>query len=256
MNYILSRPKYEAAVVIPIYKIDLNEYETISLERCLKIFTKNKILIIAPAGLSLDKIKQLDSSKYEVYWFPESNFADIESYNRLLLDREFYRRFIDCRYILIYQLDAFVFSDQLSDWCRKSYDYIGAPWFGVDWFTEHHKPGFGNFWGHFGNKKCMVGNGGFSLRRIRSFLLALMILKHRADNWIHNEDLFWSFEVPNNLPFFKKPNVDIAMKFSFELNPRECFVRTHGALPFGCHAWERYDIDFWRPFFREQGYII
>ena len=256
IKYLFQKAEYEVAVVIPIYKTDLSKYETISLDRCLKIFVNNKIAIIAPEGLPLEKIKLLNSAKYEVHWFPESTFTGIESYNRLLLDREFYCRFIKYKYILIYQLDAFVFFDQLKDWCRLSYDYIGAPWVGVDWFNELHKTGFGNFWGHFGNQKCMVGNGGFSLRRIKSFLFALMMLKSRADNWAHNEDLFWSFEVPNNLPFFKKPNVDIAMKFSFELNPRECFARTHGELPFGCHAWERYDIEFWRPIFRGQGYSI
>lgn len=256
MNYLLSRPKYEAAVVIPVYKTDLSEYENISLERCLKIFANNQIAIIAPEGLPLDEIKLLNSVKYEVHWFSESNFIGIESYNRLLLDRDFYRRFIKYRYILIYQLDAFVFSDRLSHWCRQSYDYIGAPWVGVDWFSELHQPGFGNFWGHFGNQKRMVGNGGFSLRRIRSFLFALMMLKSRADNWTHNEDLFWSFEVPNNLPFFRKPDVDTAMRFSFELNPRECFSLTHGELPFGCHAWEKYDINFWRAKFAAYGYEI
>lgn len=256
MKYLFQKAEYEVAVVIPIYKTDLSEYETISLDRCLKVFANQKIVIFSPEGLPLHEIKLLNSVKYDICCFPETNFSSIDAYSRLLLSLDFYIAFIDYKYILIYQLDAFVFSDQLFNWCRQSYDYIGAPWVGVDWFNELHKPGFGNLWGHFRNQKCMVGNGGFSLRKIRSFLFAIMMLKNRADNWLHNEDLFWSFEVPNNIPFFRKPDIDIAMKFSFELNPRECFVRTEGVLPFGCHAWEKYDIDFWRPKFAAYGYHI
>jgi len=256
MKLLLTKTKYEVAVVIPLYKTDLTEYETISLDRCLKIFRNNRILIISPEGLHLNGIKQLNSIKYENQCFPESNFLSIETYNKLLLSPDFYSRFIEYKYILIYQLDAFVFSDQLSDWCRLSYDYIGAPWIGVDFFSAYYKLGFGNFWGYGDNRTRMVGNGGFSLRRIKSFLFALMALKNQANNWTHNEDLFWSYEVTNYLPFFKIPEDDLAIKFSFELNPRECFQRTNEKLPFGCHAWEKYDIDFWRPFFACYGYNI
>lgn len=256
MKHLLIRPEHEVAVVIPVYKTDLSEYETISLDRSLKIFCGQKIIILSPRGLPLERIKLLNAINYEVQCFQESSFTSIESYSRLLLSSDFYIRFIKYKFILIYQLDAFVFSDQLIDWCRQSYDYIGAPWFGVDWFSEHHKPGLGNFWGHLGIQKCMVGNGGFSLRRIRSFLFALLVLKERAENWTHNEDLFWSFEVPNNLPFFTRPSVEEALKFSFELNPKECFAANNRLLPFGCHAWEKYDIDFWRPKFAAYGYQI
>ena len=30
--------------------------------------------------------------------------------------------------MLIYQLDAYVFKDELLNWANKGYDYIGAPW--------------------------------------------------------------------------------------------------------------------------------
>lgn len=30
---------------------------------------------------------------------------------------------------MIYQLDAWVFNDELSSWCSLGYDYIGAPFF-------------------------------------------------------------------------------------------------------------------------------
>jgi hypothetical protein len=44
------------------------------------------------------------------------------------LSEEFYQAFTDFEFMLIYQLDAFVFRDELADWCRSGYEYIGAPW--------------------------------------------------------------------------------------------------------------------------------
>jgi hypothetical protein len=35
------------------------------------------------------------------------------------LSASFYERFLDTKYILIYQLDAFVFKDELQEWCDK-----------------------------------------------------------------------------------------------------------------------------------------
>ena len=32
-----------------------------------------------------------------------------------------------------------------------------------------------------------------------------------------------------------------------EVSPRLCFERNHRQLPFGCHAWARYDGAFWEP---------
>jgi hypothetical protein len=63
--------------------------------------------------------------------------------------------------MLIYQLDAWVFKDDLMKWCNKGYDYIGAPWF--EDFGSYEK----------GKKLWRVGNGGFSLRKIKYFCKVL-----------------------------------------------------------------------------------
>lgn len=60
--------------------------------------------------------------------FPDTYFKGIAGYNRLMMSPEFYETFAQWEYILIYQTDAWVFSDRLSEWCSKGYDYIGAPW--------------------------------------------------------------------------------------------------------------------------------
>jgi hypothetical protein len=42
--------------------------------------------------------------------------------------------------------------------------------------------------------------------------------------------------------------VEEALGFSFEREPRYCFERNGGRLPFGCHAWNRWDRPFWEPY--------
>ena len=37
-------------------------------------------------------------------------------------------------------------------------------------------------------------------------------------------------------------------RFAFERDPLKSLTLTNGQMPFGCHAWERYDRSFWIPF--------
>lgn len=256
INSLFSKPLYEVAVVIPIYKEHLNDNEIISLDRCLKILGDHPIVVISPEGLSFDDIPLLLSHKVGRKFFPNHYFEGISGYNKLMLNTEFYKSFLDYRYILIYQLDAFVFSDQLLAWCSMSYDHIGAPWIGVDFVEAYNRTPLAKLWQLLGAKKRVVGNGGFSLRKTRTFMFSLMATKHRVGTWNGAEDMFFSFLVPKYLPFIKTPDFESALKFAFELEPSECLKQNNNELPFGCHAWERYDIEFWRPIFKNFGYSI
>jgi len=63
-----------------------------------------------------------------------------------------------------------------------------------------------------------------------------------------NEDCFWSFKAADYYPGFKIASVSDGLSFSFEAAPRRCFERNVDHLPFGCHAWGKYDRKFWEPF--------
>jgi hypothetical protein len=251
------KPKHEVAVVIPFYKAVLTYYEQISLDMCFKIFGNYPIIFIAPEDLSLNGM-QFQNNNVEIMRFPKENFVSNQSYSRLLLSKVFYTNFMLYRYILIYQLDAFVFSDQLLHWCGLSYDYIGAPWHKSMLPFLYQLP----LWARYDKLRRIlgmsqyVGNGGFSLRKVKSFLRALNLIENKALNFHSNEDFFWSLLVPSYLPFFSIPDVDTALRFSFETNPQENYRRTGGKLPFGCHAWAKHDIEFWRPIFDNHGYKI
>ena len=59
---------------------------------------------------------------------------------------------------------------------------------------------------------------------------------------------FWSDRAIYFYPEFKIATIDLALKFSFERFPRYCFERNHYHLPFGCHAWHKWDRSFWEPY--------
>ena len=149
----------------------------------------------------------------------------------------------------------------------KNYDYIGAPWL---------KPDLSFF------QNC--GNGGFSLRKISSFLSILsmpldnkmfslnglyhyyqhrgllhkvkliseILLKKRntMDYYVNvnptNEDVFFSM-LRWSINFkFKIPKPEEAALFSFETNPSLLYEKVGRKLPFGCHAWQKWEYDrFW-----------
>jgi hypothetical protein len=171
--------------------------------------------------------------------------------------------------MLIYQLDAYVFKDELEYWCNKDYDYIGAPW--------AYKNGSGKI-------ELRTGNGGFSLRKISSHINLFKkrkIVGSRKElinelwnkgklnfskiytsvpklfgfgnnskyfikQFKENEDYFWTLYAPQIDSNFKVAPPKEAMKFGFELEPRYLYNLNQKKLPFGCHAWEKHEPNFWK----------
>ena len=68
---------------------------------------------------------------------------------------------------------------------------------------------------------------------------------NRDDGGSQNADHFWSDAAINYLPEFKIASVETGLRFAFEVAPRLCFRLNNNQLPFGCHAWARYDRAFW-----------
>ena len=114
-------------IIIPIYQEKLSKTEEISLAQSIRILGSHPIVIIKPKSLNISHLQQ-QYPQISFENFDDTYFKGTLSYNRLMLSEEFYSRFLAYEYMLIYQLDAFVFRDELEYWCAKGYDYIGAPW--------------------------------------------------------------------------------------------------------------------------------
>lgn len=267
------------AIVIPVYKENPDEFEIKSFIQCLKILDKYSIIIVYPQNLDVSLyIKRAKENNIELVLetFEPSFFADFTGYNNLMTSVEFYSRFERYEYMLIYQLDAYVFIDELEDWCKKGYDYIGAPWF--DDFRSYEE----------GAKLWAVGNGGVSLRKVSTYM---KILKHKRSikpfksiyvdykrkfgiwafaflPWViirslglkntieyfkeisgTNEDYFWTQYLNNTKYKLNVASIEDAIKFSFDKSPSYLYSLNGKKLPFVCHGWPRYEYDeFWSQF--------
>lgn len=267
------------AVVIIAYSPTPSEIELVSFSQCLKILFNHDIIVACPNSLNTDiydSIIQNININVLFIKFDDSFFTSVASYNKLMKSIIFYEHFLKYNYILIYQLDAFVFKDELNLWCNKNYDYIGAPW-----YTDK------------GKILKSAGNGGFSLRKVSTFYNLLsgkyeksflnkiifffniivfylkefdfyrftksfyLILKCRFNilRFVfyytdENEDYsfyrFFTFYPITHIPESKE-----AISFSFERFPEDLYVKNNHELPFGCHAFNKYNPKFWSQFIPE-----
>ena len=149
------------AIVIPVYKNEMTAYETISLQQCYTVLGNHHIIFVCPKRMELGAFYQSQKSKGQFLFLENKNFESITTYNHMMLSVWFYKLFENYRYILIHQLDSFVFKDELIFWVNKGYSYIGAPWFK------------GSSSSNEVNELIGVGNGGFSLRKVQDCITVL-----------------------------------------------------------------------------------
>ncbi|NQX38473.1 hypothetical protein SAMN05421820_101495 [Pedobacter steynii] len=262
--------KQQVAVVIPIYKTNLSYDDRFSLNQCFDILAKHPIIAIKPKSLDINLV---DSRFTHVISFDDHFFLNVHGYNQLMLSSQFYSKFNEYEFMLIYQLDALVFFDELKYWCEKGYDYIGAPW--LYSFEQM------NFWqkyillaraylfrrynkqtnGHPDYRQLInvVGNGGLSLRKVEKF--HDLTIKYKTEAKIYkertevcfNEDVFWSIEVNRKRRNLKIPDYKVALRFSFENDLMLSCDINNMDCPFGCHAFNKH-ITFWMPTLEEFGY--
>ena len=260
--------KMVAVVVHLSSRSELQPDEHISLRHLHHYLGGYDKFSLAPRGstLNLPGIQKIE--------FSPKFFGSALAFNRLMYSPKLYQLFEDYKYVLMYQLDCLVLSDDLLSWCERDFDYIGAPWMPFadkPWVDEPR-----------------VGNGGFALMKVEA---ALQVLYNRfcqeplsfwkdslsrgftkyakpppeappksaslfrkawyrvqrsEINWLNN-DMFWGFHAARYYPEFRIPDWRVALQFAFEEAPSKCFEINNGRLPFGCHAWAKFDRKFWEP---------
>lgn len=260
-------------VVVPALRDRLAPDERTALRHLEAHLGRYPRIVIHPASVAIRW------PGFETRSFADEHFASRDTYSKLLLSRPFYESFGRFTHILIHQLDALVFSDQLLEWCSRNIDYVGAPW-----PRDARRPELG---------LSHAGNGGLSLRRVSAFLdvlsrdgavhrlraalracarpallpdlsrlpvrerlakrMALARLSLRGvgrftSGYTLNEDRFWSDRARLFASDFRIPPAREALRFAFEVAPRSCYAWNDHRLPFGCHAWAMWDRAFWEPF--------
>lgn len=265
-------------VLIPVYKNALSKHETIALTQCMRVLGHYSMALVCPASLDVSGLTN-QFPVLQVHSFDDQFFTNVQAYNRLMLSDLFYESFSAFEFVLIHQLDAFVFRDELADWCRRDYDYVGAPWlrdrdFG-GWRDEavFNLKQWAATWLDLKKPDGVtpreivslnrVGNGGLSLRRVSALRRAIKqnsrTIRAYQNQPMHqyNEDVFFGIEVNRYWPHLRIPDFRTALRFAVEFYPKRAVeIYNEGQLPFGCHAWDIHGTAYWRPIFARLGYQI
>jgi hypothetical protein len=261
-------------IIIPVYKPTLTAYEKMAISQCLKVLHNYKIVAVKPHNVSL---RDYNLEFQEVISFDNEFFVDVAGYNKLMLSSFFYKLFLDYKFMLIYQPDAFVFKDDLTYWCNQGYDYIGAPWLKSGPYPDLAKWAKNTLVKYFHTRfnlkqpnsdlpseiqfENRVGNGGLSLRNVQKFYdvcikkqKTIDLYNTRPEHYF-GEDVFWSVEANRDRKHVNIPGYKVGIRFSIEQNVDYAMSLNNGELPFACHAWDR-DIEVWRPYFKKAGITI
>lgn len=271
------------AVLVPVYQPP-SEIEAVAFRQCLKVLGQRyPIYLVSHQDADLEAYKTMAREagvSLHYRYFAAHYFASVAGYNRLMLSPAFYEQFAHYEYILIHQVDALVWRDELADWCSRGYDYVGAP--------IHFRQPDGSMspevWG--------VGNGGLSLRRTEYCLRLLQCglhgwqkhrpfmrlggLTRRCDMKWHsylgllprllgqkntlayflrkeiNEDVLFSVYAAHSWLRPRIPDEATARQFAVEAFPSRYFPSPDAAkkasLPFGCHAYDKNEFEnYWQP---------
>jgi hypothetical protein len=239
--------------------------ERLSFRQCCEVLGKHPIRLVCPRGMDLSAYRAIHPDIVADFIDPKW-FKSIRDYNLLKVLPWLYRRYAGYEFMLTYELDAWVFRDELLDWCEQGWDYMGAPW-------------FANYSRSVSDDELLgVGNSGFSLRNVQSARRALRqrrreraifltkgLIKRRIppvdfvwsffdaerfyapfNEYFEADDMFWHYMVAKEYPWFRLPTCEQARPFAFESNPSRLFRDTGGVLPFGCHKWRLREPEFWR----------
>lgn len=250
-------PRERLSIVVPAYRADLGEEEEVSLRSAFRRLGEHHLVLAKPAGLDTRELERRFPFGETVAFDPEY-FGSARGYNRLLLSEAFYDAFARSEYLLLCQLDVFVFRDDLAAWLERGYDYVGAPWVSrsalsgvVHWGRMRLRelvPGRKDTY-HSYELRNRVGNGGFSLRRVASHRRLVRELRGVADAYLSrhlHEDVFWSLEPPRHDPGWRTPGLDEVLSFAWDINPARLHHLSRGRLPMAAHGWFRpRRIGFW-----------
>lgn len=239
-------------VVVPLYREELPPLEEAILRHNMSVLSSYDFVFLLPEGLSVDRLEdQISISQHQIIRVSDQWLGTkrgIMGYNEMMLSGEFYRLFeYATQYILICQTDAYIFRDELREWCERGYDYVGAPWvarkkYSRPFIKQYYQLRQRLFFSKLDPTRFAllgrIGNGGLSLRRVDSAIAACERYRAEIDYFnsktthLYNEDSFWAF-IPKE---FNYPTTAEGFRFSIDIMPVQSFAAAEGVIPMGCHG--------------------
>lgn len=255
------KKNYSFNIIVPIYK-KLSACDKLSLRSLVKSTLLNgglkySVHIICPQSkleVTYVNVNEFLNNEFRLKFdiaqfvpFADKYFESTDSYSKLLLNYKFYETFykFGFEYSYIFQLDCFLFRDELQYWANLGYDYIGAP------ICAHNSD-----WGENTDDLDYVGNGGFSLRNNKTFLEVLnqngvfkeiyqkyskelfetRLPKNTDKRYVEVEDIYIC-RLLNKFFKIKIPQAKTIAGFAWDRNPWIVQSKYKVELPMCCHNW-------------------
>lgn len=262
-------------VVVPTHLPEPTALGKVSLAQTLSVLGRHPITFVVPDTLDVSWYEDFCRGKADIH-FQRIAWRGIDEFGELMLSPQFFERFVDYEYILVCHLDAFVFKDDLADWCRQGYDYIGSVIYNTAW--EQGVP--------LSRRKARVNdalrkllrtrpteylaNGGFALKRVRTFLEMTSRFRYYIKGYTSIaiargrgiwEDLFVLRHFSRLSDNFMIPPRSIAQRFGAEYVDYDEQLLPFGNgdaqnLPFGVHGWIQFQPEYWKPIIRQYGHDV
>lgn len=225
--------KGKCIIIVPVYKEHLSPDEVASFIQLRKILGENyDVALVCPKSLEVKEYLDIWKAEKDlpliVDRYDDKNFVSWLAYGKFMTLPEIYKNYRkNYEYMLVYQLDGWVFRDELQYWCDKGYDYIGGLEFDVPNMMYNR----------------LFYNGGVSLRKISAML---KYIKKNDDEFLR--DRYWDdryFSRNYNNVLNTAPGYE-AVLFCLDQFPSQFYNETR-KIPCFAHAWKRYNYDFWKP---------
>ena len=248
---IINMKSNKCVILIPIYKEFINFDEYRSIQNTINLYNdKYDIFFMCNNKLNISFYKNIFNIDYKI--FDYNLFHDAHSYSALLMNRFFYKQFLNYEFMLIAQHDAYIFNTySLEYFMNKNYPYLGALFKLYDLENlleiEFINDAFNNNYNVKDLKKiifekyntnfnycidCTLGmSGGLSLRKID---VIYHLLKQNLE-WHWAEDLkICSMLDTHNL--FDNILIKDIINFSMENEKYLDFYKEHNILPYSVHG--------------------
>ena len=230
----------DCIIIIPIYKTNLEFRRFVTIANTYNLY-KDKYDIYFICG------KSLDISKYKLFFpnipykfYNDNYFRGQDEYSELMLSSFFYEEYINYKYILIAQDDAYITNRlNLEYFLNKKYDYIGAlsniPYdLNIDdlMYAYNNNLTLGDF-----NKQHnyhLFMNGGLSLRKTD---VLYNVLKNHKDVGVEWEDDVICNILNENNNLYNTILVKDIIYFGYEDYDHITFniYKSNNIVPFGIH---------------------
>ena len=219
-------------IVVPHYQ-KCTEEDIKLLGEIQKLYYDIDLFIVTFRNCDLSGISQ----DYKIKYFDKDFFRSVSSYNRLMLNKNFYESFGLYAHMMIIQYDVSL-NFRIRDLRVFTSDFVGAPC--------------------YFNEKFIGLNGGYSIRNVEAckrvlqskkrfvsfrkcidssrnilFAIGKYFLHRSIVYWVINEDIVFS-----ELLGYDQENIELYAQFSQEKNS-EYLTKKYG-IPTGYHAGNKY----------------